>query len=227
MQAPLSPHPPFPMRRKPGDRDGCRCVAQRLMDSCGATPPDNPRWTKPTREVEHFRGTSARAFISTWGHRFGVGQCILPRRRRALRGGWRGSVAGVDSIGFPMRFLAGHCLVGGTSTALKLAKSRDKLPDIYPLRAPLPLALQAGTPDRRDLAVWSVKPRGNVACWTVRVCSVVPRAARRIRRHRVARDDVEPHRVLTDRGRETGRRAMGATHISHDARLRLAQRMTS
>ncbi len=40
--------------------------------------------------------------------------------------GLRGSVAGVDSIGFPMRFLAGHCLVGGTSTALKLAKSRDQ-----------------------------------------------------------------------------------------------------
>ena len=33
-------------------------------------------------------------------------------------------MAGVDSIGFPMRFLAGHCLVGGASTALKLAKSR-------------------------------------------------------------------------------------------------------
>jgi hypothetical protein len=113
------------MRRKRGARDSCRCAARRLQDACGAKPPDHPRCTKPTREVEHAMGTSARAFIRTWGHRCGVGPCILPRRRRALRGGWRGSVAGVDSSGFPMRFLAGHCLTGGTSTALKLAKSRE------------------------------------------------------------------------------------------------------
>src|SRR5262249_49330649 len=65
-----------------------------------------------------------RCLPPTWGQRFGVGQRILPRRRRESRRGWRGSVAGVDSIGFRMRFLAGYCLVGGTSTALKLAKSR-------------------------------------------------------------------------------------------------------
>src|SRR5213595_1894870 len=56
MHAPLSPQPPFPMRSKRGARDSCRCAAQRLQDSYDAKPPDTPRCTKPTREVEHFVG---------------------------------------------------------------------------------------------------------------------------------------------------------------------------
>src|SRR6187549_1311216 len=51
---------------------------------------------KPTREVEHSRGTKARAFISTWGHRFGVGHCILPQ---PVAQGRRGDAEVVGELG--------------------------------------------------------------------------------------------------------------------------------
>ena len=86
-----------------------------------------------------------------------------------------------------------------------------------------PRATAAPGPPRRGLPAPCM-------CWLVCSSVLFPGARVAIRRgcrRGGATQPAHPHRVLTDRGSETGRRVGAATRPSHYRRLRLAQRMAS